>query len=107
MVGVRMPDIVLGHLRARRVKRMRDGFPDALDLLVVCVESGLGLAPAIERVSRELEISHADLAEDLAWVNAEIRAGVDRPVALRNLAARCGVPDIGGLVGLLIQTIRF
>ena len=105
--GVRLPDTVLGHLRQQRIRRLRNGLPDALDLLVVCVESGLGLAPAIERVARELEFSHPELAQELALVNAEMRAGVERPVALRNLAARSGVEDISGLVGLLIQTIRF
>jgi tight adherence protein C len=106
-IGVRSPDMVLSYLRERRIKRLRNGFPDALDLLVVCVESGLGLAPAIERVSRELEISHMELAQELGLVNAEIRAGVERPTALRNFAWRSGVDDIRGLVGLLIQTIRF
>jgi tight adherence protein C len=107
MVGVRAPDMVLGRLRQQRIKRLRNGFPDALDLLVVCVESGLGLAPAIERVAREIEISHTELGQELALVNAEMRAGVERAVALRNLAWRSGVEDIGGLVGLLVQTIRF
>lgn len=106
-LGVRLPDVVLSKLRQGRIKRLRNGFPDSLDLLVVCVESGLGLVPAMERVARELEISHTELAQELALVNAEIRAGVERPVALRNLASRTGVEDIGGLVGLLIQTIRF
>jgi tight adherence protein C len=106
-LGVRLPDTVLGHLRERRIKRLRNGLPDALDLLVVCVESGLGLAPAIERVARELEFSHPELAQELALVNAEMRAGVERAVALRNLASRSGVDDINGLVGLLVQTIRF
>jgi tight adherence protein C len=106
-VGVRLPDHVLQHIRQRRIKRLRNGLPDALDLLVVCVESGLGLAPAIERVARELAFSHPDLAQELALVNVEMRAGVERPVALRNLAARSGVDDINGLVGLLVQTIRF
>jgi tight adherence protein C len=106
-LGVRLPDYVLEHLRQRRIKRLRNGLPDALDLLVVCVESGLGLAPAIERVARELEFSHPDLAQELSLVNAEMRAGVERQVALRNLAARSGVDDISGLVGLLVQTIRF
>ena len=106
-IGVRLPDIVLEHVRQRRIKRLRNGLPDALDLLVVCVESGLGLAPAIERVARELEFSHADLGQELSLVNAEMRAGVERPVALRNLASRTGVDDINGLVGLLVQTIRF
>lgn len=106
-VGVRLPDRVLEYQRQRRIKRLRNGLPDALDLLVVCVESGLGLAPAIERVARELEFSHTELAQELALVNAEIRAGVERQVALRNLAGRSGVDDINGLVGLLVQTIRF
>ena len=106
-IGVRLPDIVLEHVRQRRIKRLRNGLPDALDLLVVCVESGLGLAPAIERVARELEFSHSDLGQELSLVNAEMRAGVERPVALRNLANRSGVDDINGLVGLLVQTIRF
>ena len=107
MIGVRLPDTVLGSIRGKRIKRLRVAFPDALDLLVVCVESGLGLGPAIERVARELEISHSDLAQELALVNAEISAGVERPVALRSLADRCGLEDIRGLVGLLVQTIRF
>ena len=106
-VGVRLPDHGLAHVRQRRIKRLRNALPDALDLLVVCVESGLGLAPAIERVARELEFSHPELAQELSLVNAEMRAGVERPVALRNLAVRSGVEDISGLVGLLIQTIRF
>jgi tight adherence protein C len=107
MIGVRLPDMILSKLRERRMKRLRVAFPDALDLLVVCVESGLGLGPAIERVARELEISHSDLAAELALVNAEISAGVERPTALRNLARRTGLEDIKGLVGLLVQTIRF
>jgi tight adherence protein C len=106
-IGIRLPDMVLDHQRQRRIKRLRNGLPDALDLLVVCVESGLGLAPAIERVARELAFSHPDLAAELSLVNVEMRAGVERPVALRNLAARTGVDDINGLVALLVQTIRF
>lgn len=106
-VGVRFPDFVIGHIRKKRIKRLRDGFPDSLDLLVVCVESGLGLIPAIERVAREIEISHEDLAHEYSLVNAEIRAGVERPVALKNLATRSGLEDINGLVALLVQTIRF
>jgi tight adherence protein C len=86
---------------------LRHGFPDALDLLVVCVESGLGLAAAIQRVADELAVSHEELATELALVNAEMRVGVDRAKALKNLADRSGVDDIRGLVSLLIQTMRF
>lgn len=106
-VGLIMPGYVLEKLAAKRIKLLRNGFPDALDLLVVCVESGLGLAAAIQRVADELAVSHPELAVELALVNAEMRVGVDRTKALRNLADRTGVDDIRGLVSLLIQTMRF
>jgi tight adherence protein C len=78
-----------------------------LDLLVICVESGLGLAAAIQRVGEELRYSHPELAQEFALVNAEMRAGVDREAALHNLTARTGLEDIRGLVSLLVQTLRF
>jgi tight adherence protein C len=90
-----------------RQRAIRAGFPDALDLLVVCVESGLGLAPALQRVADELTVSHPALGEELALVNAEIRAGVERGAALKNLAERTGLEDIRGLTALLVQTMRF
>jgi tight adherence protein C len=90
-----------------RQRALRAGFPDALDLLVVCVESGLGLAPALQRVSDELTLSHVELGDELALVNAEMRAGVERGTALKNLAERTGLDDIRGLTALLVQTMRF
>ncbi|HKQ83507.1 MAG TPA: type II secretion system F family protein [Steroidobacteraceae bacterium] len=92
---------------ARRQKALRIGFPDALDLLVVCVESGLGLAPAIQRVADELGVSHPELGEELALVNAEMRAGVERGEALKHLADRTGLTDVRGMTGMLVQTLRF
>jgi tight adherence protein C len=106
-IGLFGPNFVLGRLIGKRIKGLRNGFPDALDLLVVCVESGLGLASAIQRVADELFVSHPDLAMELSTVNAEIRAGMPREQALKNLASRTGLPDIRGLVGLLVQTMRF
>ena len=106
-VGVTLPNIVLEKIKLNRLKKLRNGFPDALDLLVVCVEAGLGLGPAIDRVARDLDVSHPELAEELNLVNVEMRAGVERPAALKNLAARSGLDDIRGLVGLLVQTMRF
>jgi tight adherence protein C len=106
-VGLIGPSVVLDKLIARRLKKLRDGFPDALDLLVVCVESGLGLNQALQRVADELGVSHTELSLELAVVNAEIRAGVDRATALRNLADRTGLDDIKGLVSLLVQTLKF
>ena len=106
-IGVSLPNYVLGKIKEKRLKKLRNGFPDALDLLVVCVEAGLGLGAAIDRVARDLEVSHAELAEELRLVNVEMRAGVERPAALKNLADRTGLADIRGLVGLLVQTMRF
>lgn len=106
-IGVFLPGIILSKLIEKRVKKLRDGFPDALDLLVVCVESGLGLTAAIQRVADEIGVSHPELGQELALVNAEVRAGVSREQAMRNLAERSGLDDIRGLVSLLIQTLRF
>lgn len=106
-VGLTLPNTVLAHLAERRQKRLRDGFPDALDLLVVCVESGLGLTAALQRVAEELHFSHPELAMELQTVTAEMRAGVERETALRALASRTGLEDVRGLVSLLVQTLRF
>jgi tight adherence protein C len=106
-VGLFVPNYVLSHLAERQQKRLRDAFPDALDMLVVCVEAGLGLSAAMQRVADELVVSHPELAAELSLVNAEIRAGIDRETALRNFATRTGIDDARGLVGLLIQTLRF
>lgn len=106
-IGMLGPNFVLHHMVERRKRALSNGFPDALDLLVVCVESGLGLAAAIQRVADEVGVSHPELASELALVNAEIRVGVPREQALKNFADRTGLDDIRGLVGLLVQTMRF
>jgi tight adherence protein C len=106
-IGLVIPNTVLDHMVERRQKRLRDGFPDALDLLVVCVEAGLGLTAALQRVSDELKFSHPDLGAEFARVTAEMRAGIEREAALKALAARTGLEDIRGLVSLLIQTLKF
>ena len=106
-IGLIGPNIVVQRMLEKRMKALRNGFPDALDLLVVCVESGLGLAAAIQRVAEELEVSHPELAFELLMVNAEVRVGMPRERALKNLADRTGLEDIRGLVALLVQTMRF
>jgi tight adherence protein C len=106
-IGLFGPNIALDKMVQKRLKSLRDGFPDALDLLVVCVESGLGLNAAIKRVSEEVSVSHRELGTELALVNAETRAGLDRARALRNLADRTGLDDIRGLVSMLVQAMRF
>ncbi len=106
-VGMTLPNIVLKRWVSRRQRLIKKAFPDGLDLLVVAMEAGIGIAAAIERVSRELGRSHPQLADELALVNAEIRAGVDRGEALRNMAQRTGVDDIKVFSGLIAQTLRF
>jgi len=106
-LGSLLPSMWLDRRVRGRQRALRVGFPDALDLLVVCVEAGLGLAPALQRVSDDLIVSHPELGTELALVNAEMRAGVERTQALKNLADRTGLDDIRGLVALLVHTMRF
>jgi len=98
---------VLDHLIGNRQERIRWGLPDALDLLVVSVEAGLGLDQAIQHVSRELSTVHPDVADELELVNVEIRGGQRRVDALRNLSERTGEPELRKLVAIMIQTDRF
>ena len=106
-LGYLLPGIVLARLARRRQHRIRLSVPDALDLLVVSVEAGLGLDQAIQRVAEELAQVHPELAEDLRMINLELRAGKARPEALHNLAARTGVDDLSSLVAVLVQTDKF
>jgi tight adherence protein C len=91
----------------RRQKELRLALPDALDLMVTCVEAGLGLNQAIVRIAAEVRHLSVEMAKELTLVNLEIRAGSPRDEALRNFAERTGVEDIRGLVAVLIQTDRF
>jgi len=105
-LAITLPDAVLENLAKKRKRRLSNGFPDALDLLVVCTEAGLGLNQAIDRVAHEIEDNYPDLSQELELVNVEIRAGVQREDALRDLANRTGLEDIRGLVALLTQSMR-
>ncbi|SDB65819.1 tight adherence protein C [Pseudomonas sp. NFACC23-1] len=106
-IGWLLPAIYVGKRKQARQGRLRAAFPDALDLMVVCVESGLALPTTIERVAEEMSVSQVELAEELALVNAQIRAGITSTEALKQLAVRTGLEDIQGLVSLLAQSIRF
>ncbi|WP_137817304.1 type II secretion system F family protein [Pseudomonas sp. 2FG] len=106
-VGWLAPAIYVDKRKQARMTRLLVAFPDALDLMVVCVESGLALPQAIERVADEMAVSQPELALELALVNAEIRAGIPSTEALKHLAERTGLEDIRGLVSLLAQSIRF
>ena len=106
-VGWLVPALYVGKRKQARQGRLRAAFPDALDLMVVCVESGLALPLTIERVAEEMSVSQIELAEELALVNAQIRAGISSTEALKQLAVRTGLEDVQGLVSLLAQSIRF
>lgn len=106
-LGYLLPSMALGRMAARRQHRIRLALADALDLLVVSVEAGLGLDQAIQRVGEEIAFAHRDLADELRLVNLELRAGKGRTESLRNLAERTGVDDLASLVAMLVQTDRF
>lgn len=107
LLGYVLPGIVLAKKAARRQHRIQLSLPDALDLLVVSVEAGLGLDQALLRVGQELTTAHPELSDELRLVNLELRAGKARSEALRNLADRTGLEDIGSLVTMLVQTDKF
>lgn len=107
LAGYLLPEIWLtGRVRSRQ-HRLRLALPDALDLLVICVEAGLGLDQALLRVSEELHKVHPALSDELQLVSTEMRLGKTRTDALRELARRTGVDDIKALVAMLVQTERF
>jgi tight adherence protein C len=95
------------YVRRKRQHEIARGLPNALDLLVVCVESGLGLDQAILQVSKELDEAHPEISEEFGFVNLELKAGKRRVEALRNLGERTGVDDLKKLVAVLIQADRF
>lgn len=102
-----VPSFYIGHKTNLRKKAIRNGLPDALDLLTVCVEAGSALDQAIVKTSQELLVSHPILAEELRLVTTEVRAGKPRLEAFRNFAQRTGVDDVRSLVSMLTQTDRF
>lgn len=106
-LGFFLPQLLLeSRIRSRRKAVTRE-LPDVLDLLVIAVEAGLGLDQAIRRVSDEVSVSSPTLGAEFNLVSLEMRAGIPRQMALRNLAQRCGVEEVGSLVAMLIQADRF
>jgi tight adherence protein C len=107
MGGFFLPNLGLDMLVSRRQERIRFALPDALDLMVVCMEAGLGLDQAINSVSKELLLTHKDLSEELGLVTLEMRAGKRRMEALKNLSDRTAEPDLRKLVATMVQADRF
>ena len=106
-MGYYGPNMVLSHLVSTRQREIFETFPDALDLMTVCVEAGLGTEAAMMRVADDLEFNAPALADEMRLVNLELRAGSDRERALRNLAIRTGVEEVDGFVTMISQAERF
>jgi tight adherence protein C len=106
-IGYYLPNAVLAHKAAVRCRDIFENFPDALDLLTVCVEAGLSLERALAKVAGEIHIKSVSLAQELQLALMEMRAGFTKERALRNLALRSGVEDVDTLVAMLIQSERF
>jgi tight adherence protein C len=107
LLGFSLPSFLLQRRIARRQEMLRLSLPDALDLMVISVEAGMGLDQAIQNVSKELALTHRDLSEELSLVTLEMRAGKRRADALRHLAERTDEPELRKLVAILIQSDRF
>jgi tight adherence protein C len=107
VIGFFLPRYILGRMIAKRQLLVRWGLADALDLMVISIEAGLGLNAAMLKVASELKGVHPHVSEEFELANLEIRVGREREEALRNLAERTGVEDLRSLVAMLIQTDKF
>jgi len=106
VLGFYLPTIFVAIRQGQRRDDILYTLPDSLDLMVVCVEAGLGMGAALQRVSVEMQLASPRLSEELSLVNREMQTGISRTDALRNLAQRTGVEDVYSLVAMLIQTDR-
>lgn len=106
-LGFYLPDIWLRQKTDKRQEKLMKALPDALDLMVVCVEAGMGLDEAINRVAKESKLQSRELSDEFAFLSLELRAGKQRQDALRNLAERTNLEEVNNLVTLLIQADKF
>ncbi len=106
-IGYYLPNLILSRLVFVRQREIFENFPDALDLMTVCVEAGLGTEAALTRVAEDMVHKSETLSDELRLVNLELRAGAPRERALRNLALRTGVEEVDGFVSMIIQAERF
>ena len=107
MIGFYLPSIWLRIKTNRRKEEIKDGFPDMLDLLVVCVEAGMGLDSALVRVGDEMELGNKAISDEFRLLNTQMRLGKARQDALRSLASRVNLDDVKNLVTVLVQTEKF
>ncbi len=107
VIGYMLPKYWVTRRRAARQEQIIHGFPDSLDMMLVCVEAGQSLDQSIIRVSRELQAGFPELASEYQMVAHEMKAGKDKSLVLRDMAERCGVTDISSFVTVLIQSQQF
>jgi tight adherence protein C len=107
LLGFYLPDIWLNRKGEDRRQKLLQSLPDALDLLVICVEAGMGMDGAINKVAQELGIGSPELSEEFHLMNLELRAGKQRTDALKNMALRANLDEISSLTTLLVQTDKF
>ncbi|MDH3998181.1 MAG: type II secretion system F family protein [Desulfuromonadales bacterium] len=107
LMGYLTPSVWVWLMTKARQERIFKGLPDALDLMVVCVESGLGLDMTFKRVGDEVRELCKDLGDEFTLTNLEVKAGKQRDEAFRNMATRTGVPEVNNLMTVLVQTSRF
>ena len=107
LIAYRLPESALAVLGKRRQEKLRLALPDALDLIVICAEAGLGLDRAIQSVTREIEITHPELSEEFRLLALEMSAGSSRAQALHKLATRTGEGELRKFVSVLVQANRF
>lgn len=106
-IGLKLPGMVVNSKRSKRYNAIQKSLPDVLDLMTICAEAGLSLNATLDRVSRELVVSYPEMSEELALTSIEIGFLPDRNKALGNLAVRCTLPEVRGIVSVLVQTEKY
>lgn len=106
-IGYYLPNAILGWMTRRRQREIFEAFPDAIDLMIVCVEAGLGLDMAINKAAEEIRLRSTELADELDMIALELRVGASRERALRNFALRTGLDEVSTFVTMLLQADRF
>ncbi len=107
VIGYMLPKYWVNRRQQARQQEITNGFPDSLDMMLVCVEAGQSLDQSILRVSKELRAAYPDLADEYELVAYETKAGKDKTQVLRDMAERCGVSDVSSFVTVLIQSQQF
>lgn len=106
-VGMLAPDFIVRSRRKQYLKRLELGLPDALDLLVICSQAGLGLETSVDRVASEIRLAHPAVADELTFTANEMRLNADTRLALVNLGTRTGLENLKRLSAVLVQTIQY